>query len=102
MSSALDPAERSHQVTETPSAQTDANRATIRQAFDAWSAGTQAISDVFAPDMVWRTEGHSFNDLWTRVQPRGERSRAVIAGRREVSPRSAEGRRSSRRQGRCC
>ena len=38
---------------------TEANRATIRAAFDAWAAGTAPITDVFAPDMVWRIEGHS-------------------------------------------
>jgi len=46
-------------VTETPKARTEANRETIRQAFDAWSDGSRAISEVFAPDMVWRIEGHS-------------------------------------------
>jgi ketosteroid isomerase-like protein len=35
------------------------NRETIRQAFEAWQAGTAPITDVFAPDMVWRIEGHS-------------------------------------------
>jgi len=38
---------------------TEANRQTIRAAFEAWQAGTGAIADVFAPDMVWRIEGHS-------------------------------------------
>ena len=38
---------------------TEANRETIRRAFDAWREGTGAITDVFAPDMVWRIEGHS-------------------------------------------
>ena len=28
-------------------------------AFDTWRAGTRAISDIFATDMVWRIEGHS-------------------------------------------
>lgn len=37
----------------------EANREIIRQAFDAWQRGTGAITDVFAPDMVWRIEGHS-------------------------------------------
>ncbi len=37
----------------------DANRRTVRAAFDAWQAGTGAISDIFADDMVWRIEGHS-------------------------------------------
>ena len=38
---------------------TEANRRTIRAAFEAWQAGTGAIADVFAPDLVWRIEGHS-------------------------------------------
>ena len=39
--------------------ETAANRQVIRDAFDAWQAGTAPITDVFAPDMVWRIEGHS-------------------------------------------
>ena len=35
------------------------NRQVIRDAFTAWVDGTAAISAVFAPDMVWRIEGHS-------------------------------------------
>jgi uncharacterized protein len=46
-------------VPEAPNARAEANRATIRHAFDAWMAGTHPISEVFAPDMVWRVEGHS-------------------------------------------
>jgi ketosteroid isomerase-like protein len=38
---------------------TEANRRTIRAAFEAWQSGTAPITDVFAPDMVWRIEGHS-------------------------------------------
>ena len=37
----------------------EANRAVIRGAFQAWQDGTGVIADVFAPDMVWRIEGHS-------------------------------------------
>lgn len=44
---------------DTADAQTEANRAIIRQAFDDWAAGTHPITEVFAPDMVWRVEGHS-------------------------------------------
>jgi ketosteroid isomerase-like protein len=44
---------------ETSGAQTEANRAVISQAFDAWHRGTGAITEVFAPGMVWRIEGHS-------------------------------------------
>jgi uncharacterized protein len=38
---------------------TESNRQTIREAFEAWQAGTGAIADVFADDLVWRIEGHS-------------------------------------------
>jgi ketosteroid isomerase-like protein len=38
---------------------TDDNRATVQRAFAAWQAGTAPITDLFAPDMVWRIEGHS-------------------------------------------
>lgn len=38
---------------------TEANREVIRRAFEAWRDGTGAITDVFAPEMVWRIEGHS-------------------------------------------
>ena len=49
----------------------EVNRAVIRRVFQAWQDGTGVIADVFAPDMVWRIEGHSisFNDLWSRVRP---------------------------------
>ncbi len=39
--------------------QTETNRDIIRRVFEAWRDGTGAITDVFAPDMVWRIEGHS-------------------------------------------
>jgi uncharacterized protein len=42
-----------------PADDTDRNRETIRAAFEAWQAGTGAIADVFAADLVWRIEGHS-------------------------------------------
>jgi ketosteroid isomerase-like protein len=38
---------------------TETNREIIRRAFEAWRDGTAPITDVFAPDMVWRIEGHS-------------------------------------------
>jgi ketosteroid isomerase-like protein len=41
-----------------PSA-TEANRRIVRDAFAAWQAGTGPITDVFAPEMVWRIEGRS-------------------------------------------
>ena len=40
-------------------AETEANREVVRRAFEAWQQGSGAITDVFAPDMVWRIEGHS-------------------------------------------
>jgi uncharacterized protein len=46
-------------MTDALSERTEANRETIRQAFDAWRDGTDSITDVFAPQMVWRIEGHS-------------------------------------------
>jgi uncharacterized protein len=46
-------------MSETLDELTEANRETIRQAFDAWRDGTGSITDVFAPEMVWRIEGHS-------------------------------------------
>ena len=39
--------------------ETEANRELVRAAFAAWQAGTGAIAELFAPDMVWRIEGHS-------------------------------------------
>jgi len=45
-------------VTETSAADTAANHEIIRQAFGAWQHGTSYVTDVFAPDMVWRIEGH--------------------------------------------
>ena len=41
------------------SAETDANREVVRHAFEAWQQGRSAITDLFAPEMVWRIEGHS-------------------------------------------
>jgi len=35
------------------------DRQTIQRAFDGWRDGTGRITDVFAPEMVWRIEGHS-------------------------------------------
>jgi uncharacterized protein len=46
-------------VTEGSNPGTESNREIIRQAFTAWHDGTGTITDVFAPDMVWRIEGHS-------------------------------------------
>ena len=46
-------------MTDTTVTRAESNRGIIRQAFDAWRQGTGPITDVFAPDMVWRIEGHS-------------------------------------------
>ena len=46
-------------MTETSTTRAETNREIIGQAFDAWRQGTGAITDVFAPGMVWRIEGHS-------------------------------------------
>jgi len=41
------------------SADTEANRETVHVAFTAWQNGTAPITDLFAPELVWRIEGHS-------------------------------------------
>jgi ketosteroid isomerase-like protein len=41
------------------SADTEANRDTVRVAFTAWQSGTAPITDLFAPELVRRIEGHS-------------------------------------------
>ncbi len=46
-------------MTTTAGDQTNANRETVREAFEAWKSRTGSITDVFAPEMVWRIEGHS-------------------------------------------
>ena len=46
-------------MTERSTAGAELNRTIIGQAFAAWHDGTGAITEVFAPDMVWRIEGHS-------------------------------------------
>jgi ketosteroid isomerase-like protein len=46
-------------MTDTPDERTEANRQAISVAVEAWQDGSAAITDVFAPDMVWRIEGHS-------------------------------------------
>jgi ketosteroid isomerase-like protein len=46
-------------VEDASAAHAEANRTIIRRAFEAWRDGSAPITDVFAPDMVWRIEGHS-------------------------------------------
>jgi uncharacterized protein len=43
----------------TQSAETEHNREVVRRAFEAWQRASGAITDLFAPDMTWRIEGHS-------------------------------------------
>jgi len=38
---------------------TEANRRTVRAAFEAWQSGVRPITELFAPEMVWRIEGRS-------------------------------------------
>lgn len=40
-------------------ASAEENRRVVAAAFDSWQAGTAPITDIFAPDMTWRIEGHS-------------------------------------------
>jgi uncharacterized protein len=46
-------------MTEAFAEQTEADRETIHRTFEAWRARTAAITDVVAPELVWRIEGHS-------------------------------------------
>jgi uncharacterized protein len=57
--SRAEPTSDGEQVEASSATRTEANREIIRQAFDAWQQGTGAVTDVFAPEMVWRIEGHS-------------------------------------------
>jgi ketosteroid isomerase-like protein len=45
-------------VTEPASAQ-ESNRQVVAGAFEAWRDGRAPITGLFAPEMVWRIEGHS-------------------------------------------
>jgi uncharacterized protein len=46
-------------VTTAPDQSSESNRQAVTRAFTAWRDGTGAITELFAPDMVWRIEGHS-------------------------------------------
>jgi hypothetical protein len=46
-------------MTRPDGSRSEANRAIIRDAFEAWKDGTAPIADVFAPELVWRIEGRS-------------------------------------------
>jgi hypothetical protein len=43
-------------MTEGHTHQTEANRQTIREAFESWENGTDSITEVFTPEMVRRIE----------------------------------------------
>jgi ketosteroid isomerase-like protein len=46
-------------MTTSTDSKTEANRQTIREAFERYKQGTAPITDVFADEMTWRIEGHS-------------------------------------------
>ncbi len=46
-------------MSETARDEAERNRRTISDAFEAWQSGASPITDVFAPEMTWRIEGHS-------------------------------------------
>lgn len=46
-------------MTSTSTSSPEDNRRLIREAFDAWQSGSAPITDVLAPDMTRRIEGHS-------------------------------------------
>jgi uncharacterized protein len=46
-------------VSEVHQTETEDNRRTIREAFDAWQQGTRPITDIYAPSMTWKIEGRS-------------------------------------------
>jgi ketosteroid isomerase-like protein len=59
-------------MTDTLDDRADSNRQIIREAFDAWQAGTARVTDVRDGNVVDGTaffDSISFNDLWTRVEP---------------------------------
>jgi ketosteroid isomerase-like protein len=41
------------------SQQAETNRRRVQDAFEAWMRGSGDITDLFAPEMRWRIEGHS-------------------------------------------
>jgi ketosteroid isomerase-like protein len=46
-------------MTQTIEAQTEANRQSITETFEAWRDGTGTLRHTLATDMVWRIEGHA-------------------------------------------
>ena len=46
-------------MTTATASKTEANRQTIREAFERYRQGTAPITDVFADKMTWQIEGHS-------------------------------------------
>jgi hypothetical protein len=62
--------ERRPRMTTTANERTEANRETVRDAFEAWRDGTSPITDPFAPGMVWRIEDWSLASSEYRDQQR--------------------------------
>ena len=46
-------------MTDSVNADAGVNRRIVSDAFGAWREGVGVIADLFAPEMVWRIEGHS-------------------------------------------
>lgn len=78
-------------MTDTSNTSTEANRTVIRDAFEAWRDRTAAVTDVFAPDMVWRIEGHSLASKQYR-----DKQQFIDEGRPPLRPDSSLQTRSGR------
>ena len=50
---------KDHEMTKTTDTETEANRQTMTETFEAWRDGAEPFPDTWATDMVWRIEGHS-------------------------------------------
>jgi ketosteroid isomerase-like protein len=50
---------KDHAMTNTNIAQTEADRQSMIETFEAWRDGAEPFHDTWATDMVWRLEGHS-------------------------------------------
>ena len=63
-------------MTKTTDSETEANRQTMIETFEAWRDGAEPFPDTWATDMVWRIEGHSI-------------ASREYAGKREISKSSS-------------
>jgi len=50
---------KDHEMTKTTDTETEANRQTMTETFEAWRDGAEPFPDTWAADMVWRIEGRS-------------------------------------------